>query len=46
MEASVGDEFVAANATIETLEGVLSEKPRDMDGERAKWLHHRVHYLN
>ena len=41
---SVGDEFVAANATIETLEGVLSEKPRDMDGERAKWLHHRVHY--
>ncbi|GMI47097.1 hypothetical protein TrCOL_g10716 [Triparma columacea] len=28
---SVGDDFVAANATIEVLEGVLQERPRDLN---------------
>ena len=28
---SVGDDFVAANATIEALEGVLQERPRDLN---------------
>ena len=33
---SVGDDFVAANATIEALDGVLEERPRDMSGENEK----------
>jgi myosin heavy subunit len=32
---SQGDDFVAANATVEALEGVLEERPRDLNEENS-----------